>query len=231
MKPCPMGWVYEQFRPVRGHVRRRYPKGHLHPGGRDEIHVHGHRPEHRRKPYDFSGVLTDSEFDPYAVGGDSRVTVGTPTVRPTPTSTSTPTPDSGRPSRSTPSNRRPVFDEGSETSRSVVENAPSGTAVGDAITASDSDDDDIEYSLIGVDRRAFDVGVDTGQITVAEGTSLDFESKSTYSVSMRASDPAGGRNTISRHHHDREYGRGWYCDFVAGAARNRDYANGDAERP
>ena len=143
--------------------------------------------------YTFEGTLTYSvDKKTVQVRGTSRVRVG-----PTPTPASTPTPDSGRSSRSTPSNRPPVFDEGSETSRSIVENAPSGTAVGDAITASDSDDDDIEYSLIGVDRRAFDVGVDTGQITVAEGTSLDFESKSTYSVSMRASDPAGGRNTIT----------------------------------
>ena len=147
--------------------------------------------------YDFSGVLMDSDRNSHVVGGDSRVTVGTPTVRPTPTVTSTPTPDSGRPSRSTPSNRTPVFDEGREASRSIVENAPSGTAVGDAITASDSDDDDIEYSLIGVDRRVFDVGVATGQISVAKGASLDFESKSTYSVSMRASDPSGDRDTIT----------------------------------
>ena len=39
------------------------------------------------------------------------------------------------------------------------------------------------YSLTGGDTELFDINKSTGQLSVAEGANLDFESKSTYSVS------------------------------------------------
>ena len=98
--------------------------------------------------------------------------------------------------RSTPSNRAPSFDEGASATRSVAENSAAGTAVGDPITATDRDDDDIAYSLVSGDTELFDINKSNGQLSVAEGANLDFESKSTYSVTVRVKDD-GGRDNIN----------------------------------
>ena len=94
-------------------------------------------------------------------------------------------------------NRAPSFEEGSSATRSVAENSAAGTAVGDPITATDRDDDDIAYSLVSGDTELFDINKSTGQLSVAEGASLDFESKSTYSVSARAMDDGGRLDNIT----------------------------------
>ena len=63
--------------------------------------------------------------------------------------------------------------------------------VGDAITATDPNDtDQITYSLSGVDANSFRVR-NNGQIEVAAGTSLNYETKRTYSVTLRATDSFG----------------------------------------
>ena len=81
----------------------------------------------------FSGQLTDATGMTYPVRGDSSITVRTPT-------TTTPS----RPSRArAPTNRAPSFEEGANATRSVAENSAAGTAVGDPITATDREDDDI----------------------------------------------------------------------------------------
>ena len=121
------------------------------------------------------------------VTGDSSITVRTPT-------TTTPS----RPSRArAPTNRAPAFEEGSSATRSVAENSAAGTAVGDPITAIDRDDDDLVYSLTGGDTELFDINKETGQLSVAEGASLDFESKGTYSVTARVLDDGGKRDNIN----------------------------------
>ena len=98
----------------------------------------------------FSGRLTDDMPMTYPVRGDSSITVRTPT-------TTTPS----RPSRArAPTNRAPSFEEGASATRSVAENSAAGTAVGDPITATDRDDDDLVYSLAGGDSELFDIGKD-----------------------------------------------------------------------
>ena len=87
----------------------------------------------------------------------------------------------------TDKNDAPTFPDTTAT-RSVAENSASGTNVGAAVTASDQDGDTLTYSLTGTDASSFSVGSTTGQITVASGTSLDYETKSSYSVTVNVSD-------------------------------------------
>ena len=136
----------------------------------------------------FSGVT--AEFDTFSgvvVTGDSIITVRTPT---------TTTPSRPR-ARAQPSNRAPSFEEGASATRSVAENSAGGTAVGDPITATDRDDDDLVYSLASGDTELFDINKSTGQLSVAEGASLDFESKGTYSVTVRVKDDGGKLDNIN----------------------------------
>ena len=136
-------------------------------------------------PYGFSGLLTKLSGEPTTIGGASSITVGTP---PAPVR---------RPSRAATTNRAPSFEEGASATRSVAENSAAGTAVGDPITATDRDDDDITYSLVSGDTELFDINKSNGQLSVAEGANLDFESKSTYSVTARAMDDGGRLDNIT----------------------------------
>ncbi len=88
-----------------------------------------------------------------------------------------------------PDNRSPSFDaEAYE--REVPENSAPGTEVGAPVTATDDDQDDLTYSLVtGGDEAPFVIDGATGQVKVAEGAALDYESgKTAYEVSVRASD-------------------------------------------
>ncbi len=94
-------------------------------------------------------------------------------------------------------NRAPVFREGGTVARSVAENAAARASVGSPVTASDNDGDSITYSLAGDDASLFAIDTRTGQISVAQGTALDFETRSSYSVSARANDGRNGQDTIA----------------------------------
>ena len=103
-------------------------------------------------------------------------------------------------------NRAPVFgDEDSDTPgtqnqsamREVEENTKD--TVGKAVTAEDPDpnEDPLIYRLSGVDAALFSVGADNpttttvdegGQITVKSGTKLDFETRTSYMVTITATD-------------------------------------------
>ena len=85
----------------------------------------------------------------------------------------------------------PEFTEGDSTTRSVVEGAPEGTAVGDPVAATDADNDTLTYTLGGDDAGSFVIDAGTGQLTVGAGTTLDYEARSAYAVSVTAIDPSG----------------------------------------
>ena len=115
-------------------------------------------------------------------------------------------------------NRAPVFDDqdddtegvqNDETTREVAENtaAPGNVNVGSPVTATDSDpnSDPLDYTLSGADAGFFSVGADNpdtadvdegGQIMVKSGTKLDYETKQTYSVTLKAADSFGDYDTI-----------------------------------
>ena len=96
-------------------------------------------------------------------------------------------------------NRAPVFsDEDIDApTREVEENAKD--TVGSPVTAKDPDpnEDPLVYTLSGADAVLFSVGDDDattttvdegGQITVKSGTKLDFETRTTYMVTITATD-------------------------------------------
>ena len=99
-------------------------------------------------------------------------------------------------------NRAPVFDDGEMADREVAENSAAGTQVGDPVAATDEDEDENEltYELSGADAMYFEID-DMGQITVREGTMLDYESdKTTYMVTVTVDDGTGvhnARNSIA----------------------------------
>ena len=138
-------------------------------------------------PHDFSGELRDSDLTNHNVGGDTSVRVRRPSSGG----------GGGGGGGGTPANRGPVFSEGASATRSVAENSAAGTGVGRRVTATDPDGDRVTYSLVGGDTELFNIDSATGQISVAQGTSLDFEAKDSYIVSVRARDPSGSRDTIS----------------------------------
>ena len=69
--------------------------------------------------------------------------------------------------------------------RSVNENSASGTNVGAAVTAKSTNTTyTYTHALSGTDASKFEIGSTTGQITVKSGTSLDYETKTSYSVTV-----------------------------------------------
>ena len=93
-------------------------------------------------------------------------------------------------------NRAPVFpDQDSDTpgtqnqtvTREVAENTKA--SVGNPVTAEDPDpnEDPLIYKLSGDDAALFSVG-SNGQITVKSGTKLDYETRTTYMVTLTATD-------------------------------------------
>ena len=91
----------------------------------------------------------------------------------------------------TPVNTPPEFEEGAIVTVSVRENSPAGTKVGGPITATDRDGDDVRYELGGRDADLFVIDEDTGQITVAEGATLDYETDKLHAVTVIAEDIDG----------------------------------------
>ncbi len=92
-------------------------------------------------------------------------------------------------------NNAPVFTEGSSASREVAENTGSGVDIGTAVSATDTDKDTLTYSLDGTDADSFNINSTNGQIRTS--AALDYETKSSYSVTITVSDGNGGSNTIA----------------------------------
>ena len=85
-------------------------------------------------------------------------------------------------------NDSPSFTEGSNTERTVPENSPAGTHIGPTVKATDTDGDPLTYSIFGSDAALFDIHPSTGQITVAGGAILDYETVVSHSVTVLVSD-------------------------------------------
>ncbi len=91
-------------------------------------------------------------------------------------------------------NSEPMFldangDVATSTTRSVAENTAAGTAIGDAVAATDSDRGDQEtvvYTLGGADAASFTIDSATGQLSTS--APLDFETKSEFMVAVTATD-------------------------------------------
>ena len=96
-------------------------------------------------------------------------------------------------------NVAPTFNEGDSTTRSVAENTAPRTNIGTAIAATDADSGDtLRYTLGGTDFKSFSIHTETGQLlTLAP---LDFETKSSYAVTVSVADGNGGTDRHRRDH-------------------------------
>ena len=80
----------------------------------------------------------------------------------------------------------PVF-ASSSTTRSIPENTPAGVHIGEAVSAKDADTGDtLTYTLSGTDAASFEIDGTTGQLKTK--AALDYETKNSYSVTVKASD-------------------------------------------
>ena len=92
-----------------------------------------------------------------------------------------------RPSSYTPKfNRAPAFAEGDSADRSVAERTAAGTNIDRPVNATDYDGDSLTYSLGGTDAGSFDIAAPSGQLLAKDP--LDYETKSSYSVTVSVSD-------------------------------------------
>ena len=96
----------------------------------------------------------------------------------------------------TAGNSAPTFANPTET-RSVAENSPADTDVGAAVTATDGDNDPLAYSLDGNDAASFTIVTTSGQIRTRSGVTYDYETKSSYTVIVKADDNNGGTDTVT----------------------------------
>ena len=81
------------------------------------------------------------------------------------------------------------------TTRSVAENTTASTNIGTAIAATDADSGDtLEYTLGGTDIKSFGIHLNTGQLQTS--AALDFETKSSYAVTVSVSDGKSGTDSI-----------------------------------
>ena len=78
----------------------------------------------------------------------------------------------------------PYFREGDNATRSITENVPAGTPIGHPVEAIDLGEH-TRYGLDGNDASSFRLDSSTGQLITQVG--LDYESKSTYSVTVSIS--------------------------------------------
>ncbi len=90
----------------------------------------------------------------------------------------------------------PKFPTTEDGKRSILENSAAEINVGTSVQAEDAETTQLlTYSLSGPDMDSFTITSDMseanrgGQISVASGTKLDYETKSTYRVTVTATDP------------------------------------------
>ena len=87
-------------------------------------------------------------------------------------------------------NSAPAFPSTEDGRREVEENSTGGTVVGEPVAATDFNNDTLSYSLSGTDAALFTIGTNDGQLRVATGANLDFESKRTLRVTVEVTGDA-----------------------------------------
>ena len=110
-------------------------------------------------------------------------------------------PPSGNVVRAQAANSLPVFPNSLDTSLEVDENTPPGVNIGDPYTATDDDEDTLEfgdpltYSLEGTNAASFDIDESTGQlITKAELHADGDDAVESYTVMVKVEDSRGGED-------------------------------------
>ena len=96
-----------------------------------------------------------------------------------------------------------VFTDGAIVARSVAENTvpdpndADADKVGAPVVATDANNNELAYSLGGADAALFTIDADTGQLRVGAGTALDYETRSSYAVTVVATGSSGGSARIT----------------------------------
>ena len=103
---------------------------------------------------------------------------------------------SGSGSTGTPANNAPVFSATTLT-RSVAENTAANMNIGDVIPEATDDDagDTLTYSMEGTDAASFNFDPATRQLSTK--AALDFETKTSYAVTIKVDDGNGGSDTVA----------------------------------
>ena len=81
-------------------------------------------------------------------------------------------------------NEAPEF--GATAQRVVAENTAAGENIGAPVEATDANDETLTYGLSGQDAGSFDIDTATGQLMTK--AALDYETKSSYMVTVTATD-------------------------------------------
>ncbi len=93
-------------------------------------------------------------------------------------------------------NQLPVFTDGSSATRSLAENMEGVENIGDPVGATDPENTTLTYSLEGQDADAFTIVESSGQLRTDRDETYDYETKSRYVVSVKATDGHQGSRTI-----------------------------------
>ena len=86
----------------------------------------------------------------------------------------------------------PVFSEGDSTTRSVTENTPPNSNVGSPVKATNTDNQELRYSL---ENEHFSIDPKTGQIKTK--TTPDYETAQSHTVEVTVTDPFDDSDSIS----------------------------------
>ena len=89
----------------------------------------------------------------------------------------------------------PEFSDETAT-RSVAENTPAGENIGDPFTATEPENDTLEYSLGGMDAASFTIETINGSGQIKTKDPLNYEHKNSYSVDVVAADTLGASDSI-----------------------------------
>ena len=91
-------------------------------------------------------------------------------------------------------NNPPAFPATENGERSVAENTPAGRSIGSPVAAGDPDQDSLTYTLDTTGAAVFDINANTGQLLTK--APLDHEQGDEHEVTVTATDPAGGFDTV-----------------------------------
>ena len=91
-------------------------------------------------------------------------------------------------------NEDPSFALANDT-RTIAENTPAGVTLGAPFTATDGDGDILTYSLGAGSAEDFEIDAASGQLRTR--AVLDYETRSSYSLTVTATDPSADSNSIT----------------------------------
>ncbi|WP_422858325.1 BspA family leucine-rich repeat surface protein [Flagellimonas sp. S174] len=84
-----------------------------------------------------------------------------------------------------------------QTATATIAEDADGTATIFTVTATDGDSDTLEFSISTNSGGLFAINKDNGQITLADGQALDFETSPEHTITVTVSDGNGGTDTIN----------------------------------